>query len=220
MHIGKNTVTARAAMALLTSTAGCLFMQLLLRASTNSATMTRATQDLASGLRPTVSSIIAHWYEEQGVRPINFPLIIDELLKAVLFAIGGCRSRSPQDFSVWVSRRVVSLLEGDGGDAPSARRPVDRGPFLSLAPKTERAAVLLATFCRLTPEVRYVLELRQQRGSTWASVAKALSVSVTTAMARHAKALEMAQLAALDVIAERLQAFELEAQDGWADEAA
>ncbi len=220
MDIAKGKVSPRAAMALLTTTAGCRFMQLLLRSSTNAAIVTRATEDLAFGLRWTVSSLIERWSVAQGVRPINLALSVDESMAYLLVAMDTCRSRSPWDFGAWVTRRVTSLLEGESDDAPRARRPVDQGPLLSLAPKTERAAVLMATLCLLTPEVRYVLELRQQRGSTWASVAKALSVSVTTAMARHAKALELAQMAALDVIAERLNEFEVEAHDGWADEAA
>ena len=51
-----------------------------------------------------------------------------------------------------------------------------------------------------------MIELRQQPRATWETVARALRVSVTTAKARHADALNRAQLAALDVLADRLDA--------------
>jgi len=207
------THLAKAAVSLLTSTAGISFMLFLLMSSTNAVTAQRALEDLMTALRPRVTTLVAAWCAGQTVQPLHQTSVVDEVLAYLRDAITQCRSRSPLDFSTWVERRVMEWLDSDG-ETPRAKvarargqgftqSPAVDGPLLSTAPKTERAAVIYATMLRLTVAERRVLDLRQQRRATWKTVARSLGVSVSMAMSRHAKAINRAQMVALDVLAER-----------------
>jgi|GEM_PF-2867868 len=189
-------------------------MMFMLMSSTNPETTARACEDLMAALRPRVATLVADWCLTQDVQPIVQSPLVDAAMGYVRDAVWQCRSRSPQDFSTWVARRVTEWLDSDGesrrdtvgtGHGPcDPRRPAERGSLLGAALRAERAAVLYATMQRLTPAERRVLALRQQPRATWETVARALGVSVSTATTRHAEALDRAQMLVLDVLAERL----------------
>jgi DNA-directed RNA polymerase specialized sigma24 family protein len=205
---------AKVAVALLITTAGSTYMQLLLMSSTNPETAARASEDLMAALRPRVATLVAEWCVTQDVQPIVQAPLVDAAMRYIRDAVWQCRSRSPQDFTTWVARRVTEWLDSDcesrrdnvgiehGPCVP--RRPAEGGSLLGAAPRAERAAVLYATMQRLTPAERRILELRQRPRATWETVARALGVSVRTATTRHAEALDRAQMVVLDVLAERL----------------
>ena len=207
---------AKAAVALLTTTAGAVFMQVLLMSSANSMTAARACDDVLTALRPRVALLVAEWCAAQAVQPLHPASLVEEAMAYLCDAIWQCRSRSTIDFSVWVRTRVVAWLDSEidlneSSAKPNqhqlnAGAPPESEQFLLAAPRRERAAVIYAARQRLTPAERKVIELRQQPRATWETVARALRVSVTTAKARHADALNRAQLAALDVLADRLDA--------------
>ena len=206
MSHSKNTVSPKAALALLTTTNGVCFMLLLLSFARNAETSTRAKRELLASLAPRITAQVRAWLAEQGVIGLNTPLLVQAALEYVGNMLAMCHSRSPKDFAAHVEKLVLRYLEGDG-DAPSSRRApeVEDAALLSPAPKAERTAVLFAILARLTPAERFVLEQKLLPRATWETVARALGTSISTAQRRHAVATERAQLVAVDVLSECLE---------------
>ncbi len=213
MSTQQTHVSPKAAVALLTTTNGVLYMLLLLTHAANPETSAQASRELVLGLATRVDRQVRCWLSEQGIRSVHTMRVVDAVVTYVSARLIACTSRSPQDFATFVERLVLQCLEGDGTDAPAPRRIPQReeADFLKPAPKVERMAVLHAILVLLSSTDRRVMELRLRPQATWESVARAVGTSVPTAKRRHALATERAQRIALVVLSERLS--ELVAND-------
>lgn len=202
----------------LVTTAGSLYMLHLLMRTANASVAMRALQEFRAGLRHRVAPLVASLV---GASSVVDPRVVAETegaATAVEAALNACRSRSPHDFLVWIETRVRAYLDGDPSTpmSPVVAPRIDGFDSLGLisAPRTERAAVLLAVLSRLSRQDRQALEVRMRPGSTWWQVAKALHCSEATARTRYERALERAQLLVVEVLAERTRGDASETDDG------
>ncbi|WP_434480832.1 sigma factor-like helix-turn-helix DNA-binding protein [Gemmatimonas sp.] len=199
-------VTA-AALHLLVTTAGTLFMLLLLVRTANASVARAATTAFRMKLRQRVAELVAAFAPGRFVVR-DTAARIEEIASAIEAALPACRSRSPRDLDQWIAIRVRDAIDGDPvPPAPRQREMVtDSEQTLGLlaAPRGERLAVLHAVLQRLTAAERAVLNARLRPRATWGTVAAALGVSETTARQRYARVVERAQLLIVGLLAERI----------------
>ncbi|MCU0649508.1 MAG: hypothetical protein MUF00_16060 [Gemmatimonadaceae bacterium] len=196
-----------AALHLLVTTAGSLFMLLLLTRTANASVANAAANVLRMKLRLRVAELVAVFAKGKLVAR-DAAARIEEIAAAIEAAISGCRSRSPRDLDQWIAVRVRDAVDGDPVP-PAPRRcqtVTDSEQTLGLAdaPRAERLAVLHIVLQRLTAAERAVLNARLRPHATWRTVAVALGVSETTARQHYERAVERAQLLMVSLLAERV----------------
>jgi hypothetical protein len=196
-----------AALHLLVTTAGTLFMLLLLMRTANASVARAASTAFRVKLRLRVAELVSAFAKAHG-NGRNAAARIEEIAAAIEAALPACRSRSPRDLDQWIALRVRDAVDGD--PVPPAPRQcetfTDNEQTLGLAaaPRAERLAVLHAVLQSLTAAERAVLNARLRPRSTWGTMAAALGVSETTARQRYARVVERAQLLMVGVLAERV----------------
>jgi hypothetical protein len=196
-----------AALHLLVTTAGSLFMLLLLTRTANASVAHAAANVLRMRLRLRVAELVAVFAKGKLVAR-DAAARIEDISAAIEAALPGCRSRSPRDLDQWITVRVCDAVDGDPVP-PAPRRcqtitDSEQALGLADAPRAERLAVLHIVLQRLTAAERAVLNARLRPRATWGTVATALGVSETTARQRYASAVERAQLLMVSVLAERV----------------
>jgi hypothetical protein len=196
-----------AALHLLVTTAGTLFMLLLLMRTANASVARAASAAFRMKLRMRVAELVSVFAKAHG-NGRNAAARIEEIAAAIEAALPACRSRSPRDLDQWIAVRVRDAVDGDPVP-PAPRRyetvtDSEQTLGLAAAPRGERLAVLHAVLQRLTAAERAVLHARLRPRATWGTVAAALGVSESTARQRYARVVERAQLLMVGVLAERI----------------
>jgi hypothetical protein len=206
MNSETSCITA-AALHLLVTTAGTLFMLMLLMRTANASVASAAATAFRMKLRFRVAELIAVFAKGQIVAR-DTAIRIEEIAAAIEAALPACRSRSPRDLDEWIAVRVRDAIDGDPVP-PAPRRcetvtDSEQTLGLAAAPRAERLAVLHAVLQRLNAAEQAVLHARLRPRATWGAVATALGVSESTARQRYARVVERAQLLMVGVLAERV----------------
>ncbi len=199
-----------AALGLLVTTSGSLFMLQLLVRTANASVVRRAAVELSEGLRIRITPLVARHRSTSGLKAPSLATCVERAAEAVEKALPTCRSRSPKDFAAWIERCVRSHLDGEPATPvalTTLRAHADAAGAdsfgLVAAPRAERTAVLQAVLRRLPAADREVLQARMRPRASWPQVAAALGVSENTARTRYAMAVERAQLLVVDVLSEQ-----------------
>lgn len=191
----------------LASTAGTLHYQLLVSRSAHSSMAQQAHGRLCVLVTQRIRSRAMALVQLLGLDDVAAEAEVSRLLEVatpvVMLALTAYRSRSTQNFSTWLDRRIDDALRGEPLDGPpTAAVPLRAALALEQLsiPQAERHAVLAIILRQLPAPERRVLEYRAESRATWTRVAEAMGMSVAGVRALHRLALERAQHLALELV--------------------